>query len=216
MHEQEYEMLLTSPEVKLGVMTAHGYVTDPKRLAFQFARYKFVAKMLAGKESVLEIGCGDGFASRVVRQAVGRLVATDPEPEFINRASSLEPFPIEFKQHDMLTNNLGGDFDAAFALDVMEHIEPANEHEFVENVAASLNQHGVVIIGTPSVESQKYASALSRNCHVNCMNAENLKKLWQRRFSNVFNFSMNDEVVHTGFSPMAQYLFVLCTNKISS
>ena len=29
-------------------------------------------------------------------------------------------------------------------------------------------------------------------------------------FRNVFIFSMNDEVVHTGFYPMAHYLFALC------
>mgnify|MGYP007028595943 CR=1 FL=1 len=31
-----------------------------------------------------------------------------------------------------------------------------------------------------------------------------------RFFDNVFLFSMNDEVVHTGFTPMAHYLFALC------
>jgi hypothetical protein len=30
-----------------------------------------------------------------------------------------------------------------------------------------------------------------------------------RYFQNVFVFSMNDEVVHTGFSPMAHYLFAM-------
>jgi hypothetical protein len=32
----------------------------------------------------------------------------------------------------------------------------------------------------------------------------------QRYFKHVFMFSMNDEVVHTGFFPMAHYLFALC------
>ena len=35
----------------------------------------------------------------------------------------------------------------------------------------------------------------------------------QRHFHNVFLFSMNDEVVHTGFSPMAHYLLALCCTK---
>jgi hypothetical protein len=35
--------------------------------------------------------------------------------------------------------------------------------------------------------------------------------LFEQYFSRVFVFSMNDEVVHTGFYPMAQYLFVMCT-----
>lgn len=32
------------------------------------------------------------------------------------------------------------------------------------------------------------------------------KNTMQRYFHNVFMFSMNDEVVHTGFHPMAHYL----------
>ena len=35
------------------------------------------------------------------------------------------------------------------------------------------------------------------------------KRFMQRYFHNVFLFSMNDEVVHTGFYPMAHYLIAL-------
>ena len=41
--------------------------------------------------------------------------------------------------------------------------------------------------------------------HLQLMERE-LKKLMQHYFHNVFMFSMNDEVVHTGFHPMAHYL----------
>jgi hypothetical protein len=42
---------------------------------------------------------------------------------------------------------------------------------------------------------------------VNLKHAGDLRDLMAQRFHNVFMFSMNDEVVHTGFSPMAHYLF---------
>jgi len=32
-------------------------------------------------------------------------------------------------------------------------------------------------------------------------------------FRNIFIFSMNDEVVHTGFHPMAHYLFAIGVGK---
>ena len=41
----------------LGVMSSDYWRRDPKRLVFTLARYKFVSKMLDGKESVAEIGC---------------------------------------------------------------------------------------------------------------------------------------------------------------
>ena len=39
----------------------------------------------------------------------------------------------------------------------------------------------------------------------------------QQFFHNVFIFSMNDEVVHTGYAPMAHYLLALgCTLRAGS
>ena len=34
----------------------------------------------------------------------------------------------------------------------------------------------------------------------------------RRHFNNVYLFSMNDEVLHTGYKPMSHYLFALCAN----
>jgi hypothetical protein len=48
---------------------------------------------------------------------------------------------------------------------------------------------------------------------VNCKDAAGLKALMSRFFHNVFIFSMNDEVVHTGFYPMAHCLWALCCHR---
>src|SRR5213078_5148827 len=61
----------------LGPMMNQVWFDDPRRLGIVLARYKFVAKMLSGKARVLEIGVGDGWASRVVKQEVGTLVGID-------------------------------------------------------------------------------------------------------------------------------------------
>jgi hypothetical protein len=79
-----------------------------------------------------------------------------------------------------------------------------------------LTTDGVLIIGTPSLESQKYASPGSIAGHVNCKNGDELKQVLSEFFGNVFVFSMNDETVHTGFYPMAHYLFALCCNMKTS
>lgn len=106
-----------------------------------------------------------------------------------------------------------GAFDGVYALDVLEHIPQEDEGRFVSNVARSMTEHGVLIIGTPSIQSQAYASPQSKQGHVNCKDHTALKELMSRFFDNVFIFSMNDEVVHTGFYPMAQYLIALCCSK---
>ena len=71
-----------------------------------------------------------------------------------------------------------------------------------------------MILGCPSLESQTHASAASKAGHVNCKTAKGLRALLETYFHNVFIFSMNDEVVHTGFTPMAHYLIGIgCTRR---
>ncbi len=198
----------------LGIGINYAWHDDPKRFAFTFSRYKFVSKLLEGSDRVLEIGCGDGFASRVVKQAVGELVATDIDPVFINDAiEKADPdWPIEFKIHDMLAGPLGqGSFSGAYSLDVLEHIPAEEEDRFLKNIVASLRADGVFIVGTPSLESQPYASGSSKIGHVNCKTHETMRAALRRHFTNVFIFSMNDEVVHTGYARMAQYVIGLAT-----
>jgi len=211
--EKQYQFLLEQDgDVSLGLMSGQVWRDDPRRLAFLLARYKFVAKMLSGSPEVLEVGCADAFGSRVVKQEVGKLVATDFDPIFIEDARKhFDPkWPIEFRQHDMLAGPVAGNFDAAYCCDVFEHIDPRDEDRFLINLAGSIKPEGVVILGSPSLESQAHASPASKEGHVNCKTARDLKLVLSKYFYNVFIFSMNDEVVHTGFSPMAHYLFALC------
>jgi hypothetical protein len=65
----------------------------------------------------------------------------------------------------------------------------------------------------PSIQSQPYASPLSKAGHVNCKDAPDFRALLSNFFHHVFIFSMNDEVVHTGFYPMANYLIAVCCEQ---
>jgi SAM-dependent methyltransferase len=195
----------------LGLMAGGTWAKDPKRLVFTLSRYKFVAKMLEGQRSVVEIGSADGFASRIVKQAVQDLVAVDFDPLFIEYATATvdKAWPIDFREHDLVRSPLDRKFTAAYSLDVLEHISPEDEPQFLTNLAASLSNDGVAIIGMPSLESQAYASPASLVGHVNCQSAPQLKMAMERHFRVVFMFSMNDEVVHTGFHKMANYIFAV-------
>jgi len=197
---------------QLGLATSWAWHDDPRHFVFTLARYKFVAKMLAGSRRVLEIGCGDGFPTRLVAQAVESIVGIDFDPEFIADAQMRisTRWPIEFRTHNILQGPIPELFDAAYALDVIEHIPSHLEDVFLANVTQSLNRCGVLIIGAPSLESQEFASPQSKEGHVNCKTAIGLKNTLERHFGNVFIFSMNDEVVHTGFSKMAHYQLALC------
>ena len=200
---------------RLGLRSSQSWHDDPKHLLFRLSRYKFVAKMLAGSEHVLEIGCGDAFGTRLVQQTVKELSATDFDEVFLEdvKARMVERWRFTVFLHDVLAGPIPGGYDGVYALDVLEHIRLEDEHTFLKNALAPLTTHGVAIFGMPSLESQIHASPVSRAGHVNCKSIPDFKKTMQRYFHNVFMFSMNDEVVHTGFHPMAHYLLALCTGK---
>jgi len=188
---------------------------DPRRLVFTLARYKFVAKMLSGKSHVMEVGCGDAFGSRIVKQEVEALTVLDFDPVFVEdiEARRDPAWPLSAYVHDMLSGPFPGEFDAIYSLDVLEHIPLAQEELFLGNILRSLRNDGVLIIGMPSLESQAHASPQSKEGHVNCKTGKDFKRLMEKCFHNVFLFAMNDEVVHTGFYPMAHYLIALCATR---
>lgn len=198
---------------RMGWYSSWSYHDDPRRLVFMFARYKFVAKMLQGTARVLEVGCADAFASRIVRQSVDALTVVDVDPRFLAsaRETMSQRWPMDIIQHDAALAPVPGVFDAVYSLDTLEHVPVEDEDRFIANVTAPLVAGpGVAIFGMPSLQSQQYASAHSRVGHVNCKDQPDFKKTMLRHFETVFMFSMNDEVVHTGHHAMAHYSFALC------
>lgn len=217
--EPQYEVCLDAAQERgferLGLRSSESWHEDPKHLVFRLARYKFVAKMLAGRSRVLEIGCGDAFGTRIVQAEVGKLTGTDFDPVFVDdvKQRMVPRWQFDVFVHDLLEGPVQGSYDAVYALDVLEHIDPAKERIFLENALSPLGPHGVAIVGIPSLESQVYASPQSKVGHVNCKSAPELKTLMEGFFHNVFMFSMNDEVVHTGYHRMAHYLFAIGAGK---
>lgn len=220
--EPQYSLLFDVKEKhgvsRLGLMVNESWNQDPRRTVFTLARYKFVAKMLAGRARVLEVGCADAFGTRIVQQAVGRVTASDFDPVFIEDIKErANPYwPLDAFVHDALAGPVPGTFDGAYALDVLEHIAEKDEDRFLKNIIASLTPEGVLIVGMPSLESQTYASPQSKAGHVNCKSGDALKSTMERYFNTVFVFSMNDEVVHTGFYPMAHYLLAIGCHRKSA
>jgi 2-polyprenyl-3-methyl-5-hydroxy-6-metoxy-1,4-benzoquinol methylase len=212
--EPQYDELYSVTPAPFGAMANHTWSVDPKRLGFTLARYKFAAKVLKGCDTVLEVGCGDAWATAVVAQAVGLVVAVDFDNRFVQSAARHDRVVV--RHHDMLAgptyspDRLPKLFDAAYALDVLEHVPLEYEGVFLGNICCSICPGGALVIGTPSKESQPYASELSRAGHVNCKTEDELRETLRRFFTNVFVFGMNDETLHTGYGPMCHYRMAVC------
>jgi hypothetical protein len=199
----------------LGSMATDRWRSDSKLLGVTLSRYKFVSKMFANFNSVLEIGAADAWYSRVVFNEVQKLTLSDFDKIWLDDFRMQEIYHdsgTEYLIHNFVDSQMNRVFEGAYALDVLEHIHPSDQGRFLSNVCSSLVPYGAAIFGMPSAESQVYASEGSKAGHVNCQSGEELKSNLKEYFQNVFIFSMSDEVVHTGFTPMAHYLLALCVN----
>jgi predicted TPR repeat methyltransferase len=214
-YEELFDTTAAQAAETLGAHYNYSWKTDPRRMLFAFSRYKFVGKMFEGFNRVLEVGCGDASATRLVQQSVNEVVVTDFDQVFISDIESRQQpeWRLDARVHDMIAGPLQENFNGIFSLDVLEHIEKTNEDTFLKNICISLDEHGTFIVGMPSLESQTYASEASKFGHVNCKSGPDLRDLLKKYFHSVFMFSMNDEVVHTGFFPMAHYLIAVCCDK---
>ncbi len=205
------EMLFAPAEIPLGPWTSYSLIHDPKHMSFVLARYKFCAKLLHRKPRVLEIGVGDGFGLPIIAQAVGHVHAIDWEPRLLeSNARRLGHLAnVTYLHHDLNQSAPELEVDAAYSVDVIEHIDPAGEARFLENVVCCLTPSGVLLTGTPNITANAYASPPSKAAHINLKSMDTLRSLMERYFENVFMFGMNDEVVHTGYAPMCHYIWSL-------
>lgn len=209
-------------QMPLGPIYTEIALTDPKRLAFITSRYKFCAKMLADSSRILEVGCGECLGtSMLLADTKAEIRALDFDQSQIDYANGtivpslrrVAPGRAErvtFECRDFLDSEVEGWADGLLSIDVIEHIEPALADRFLDNCRKALVDKGVAIIGTPSEMAKAYASERSNRGHINLYTPDRFAESLRGHFSRVFLFSMNDEMLHTGFNKLAHYLMALC------
>lgn len=118
-----------------------------ERLAFA---YRYAAGLLGPADRVLEIGCADGYGSKVLAAAAGSVTGIDNSAEAVDCARARHgggnlafqvcrgeelPFPE-------------ASFDKVVAFHVIEHIEA--DEAFVAGLARALRPGGALILSTPN------------------------------------------------------------------
>jgi len=205
------EYQFNTPELKLGPWTSYSLINDPKHMCFVLSRYKFCAKILEGKNVVMEIGSGDGFGLPIIAAMAKRVYAVDWDKRLLRgNARRLKHLKnVEYLNVDLNKASPNVKVDGAFLIDVIEHLDPRAERFFLNNIVRCLKASGVLIIGTPNVFASKYSTPRSRVQHINLKSMKTLRQVVERYFENVFMFGMNDEVLHTGYAPMSHYLWAV-------
>lgn len=190
----------------LGTHWSFNLLEDPKRLGFVLSRYKFAAKLAGSGRKVLELGCSEGIGAPILAEHATSYMGVDlDKPAVVAARENFARDGVEFETMDFLGERIGS-FDSIVSLDVVEHIPLEYEDLLVETIAENLNEDGICVVGTPNVTSDPYASPMSKAGHVNLYDNDRLQATLKRVFNVVMMFGINDEVVHTGFAPMAHYL----------
>ena len=115
---------------------------------------------VAGTERVLDVGCGDGYVTRLIASRVpdGSVLGVDPSPRMIEvaRAADDQLTNVSFQLGDVTTMAFGPDFDLVVSFNAL-HWVPDQETAY-RNVAAALKPGGRVLVqfvchgDRPSVE----------------------------------------------------------------
>jgi len=194
--------------IELGKFFSHMLINNPRWVLFTFARYKFATRLVGQSPilDILDLGCNEGYGTLLLTEYGHRVTGVDADADAIKWAKSNMGDKANFIGGNFLGKHYGN-FDAVVSLDVVEHVK--NTEKYFETVTSNLKKDGFCVIGTPNSTFTPYSSEIARIGHVNLFSAERLRDTTRQYFNNVFLFGMNDEVVHTGFYPMCNYLFVL-------
>lgn len=200
--------------VKLGHYTSYWMRHSPRRALHYLSYYKFASKLIGKPRRVLDVGCAEGLGTWVLAvECGGQVTGLDMDAELVDYArhnwSAEEDARIRFETGDFLKAEAQAPYQALVSFDVIEHIVPEQVPRWWAQIKVQLSHDGLAIIGTPSEISQTYASEISKKGHVNIYSAERLRAEMLEHFHHVFMFAAHDEVVHTGFMPLAHYQIAL-------
>ncbi len=198
--------------IVFGKYISHWINKTPRRLLFALSYYDFAANIIGKNKKVLDIGCNEGLGTYLLSRKCGFAKGIDFDKEAILSAKKNFDFcNLEFEEENIFENKDENKWDAIVNFDVIEHILPTNADAFFKKIQIGLKENGFAIIGTPSLISQQFASEVTKKGHINVYTHKRLEKEMRKHFKYVFLFAAHDEIVHTGFLPMANYyIFIGC------
>jgi hypothetical protein len=143
----DVKSLMGQAEVVLGPSSTRRLRERPEELATLFSAYKFVAKMLEGTGSVLELGCGEGLGAVLLGEMCASYTGVDAHQADIDAACALPSREgVEFRRVAWMGQKLG-QYDAVVSL------EPFSSSSYslglrliVQTAALNVREGGLIIL----------------------------------------------------------------------
>jgi len=185
---------------------------DPKNLGvdqdnyfIHLARYMFCARQLKKKDSVLEIGCGTGYGSRLLSDYASVVYAVDKE----NTLS--ESWELLKKENLHFVSDIPNEkFDAVVSFEVVEHIPVKDLSDYFNLIKTHLNENGTAYISTPRAIPWDERSKNRQLEHEIEYTPTEFRTLLEQHFSRVFLFAQNDSIISFQNPQMAWNLVAIC------
>lgn len=140
-------------------------------------RYEFAARKLRDAKSILDIACGVGYGSRLLKDSLPAALVTgvDSSVDAIEYANDRYALPgLTFRVADGMTFD-DGPFDAVVSLETIEHLP--DPQPFIQRITTRLLRPGGIFIGsvpvTPSMDANPH--------HLHDFTARSFRKLLTSR-----------------------------------
>ena len=184
---------------------------NPLMATIKLARYKFAARMLSKDDIVLDLGCGSGLSSHFFSSFCQNVIGLDASDEHQQYWDKLQNNKLSFVYQDVFSMSIEQPVTAIINLDFIEHFTKEDGAKIIKNSMDILHRSngGMFICGTPSRFSSSYRAEHNKAHHLHEYEPDELHSLCREYFPRCLQFSMNDEVVHTGFNKLAWYTFVI-------
>ena len=203
-------------------MTIENFLTFKKILAknplmatVKLARYKFVSKMLDKNDYVVDVGCGGGLSTFYYSNFCRKAVGIDNDARRIKEWKEFKNKKLDFVNLNALDiSKLNFDVNCIINVDFIEHITKKEGIIFIKNCKKFLQnqknrRNKMLIIGTPSYYSKNIE--LNITYYIINMNTNLMSYMkYAPKLFKGFKFTMNDELVHTGFDKLGWFFFLIC------
>jgi len=175
--------------------------------AIHFARYAIAKNLVRGKR-VLDIACGEGYGSYLLKQAGAvHVTGVDVSKESVAKAENLfSGDGLEFKVADAASLDVlfvENDFDVVVSVETIEHL--TDPKSFLENLKRLTKPEGVIILSCPNDHWYYSEDDQNNPYHKRKYRLDEFQKLSTEVLGNNVRWSVGTGVFGFGSTPLSAH-----------